>query len=80
MLFAEFDVLHEGQLVDHRRGVVVAVEIGDDIGKMFEQGEVGTFVDLFVARLAGLKEDMLEGVIAVFTRLAFGMQKQRHVL
>ena len=37
-------------------------------------------MNLFVTRLAGLQQDMLKGMIAVFTRLTLGVQQQRHIL
>ena len=36
-LFAYPDVLHESKLVDYLRSGVIAVKIGDDVGKLFEK-------------------------------------------
>ena len=69
MLFAELDILHEGQLVDHGRGVIVAIEIGNDVRKVLEQGQVGPFVNLLITRFAGLQKDMIEGMVAILTGL-----------
>ena len=79
-LLAVLDVFHERQFVDIGVGAVVAVEVGDDIGKLLQQGEVAPFVDLFVAGLAGLQQDVFEGVVAVLRGLTLGMQQQLHVL
>src|SRR5210317_1435425 len=80
LLFAETDVLHKGELIDHRGGIIVTIKVGDDVGEMLKQGQVGPFMDLFVTRLPGFQQDMLKGMVAVFTRLALGVQQQRHIL
>ena len=68
LFLGELDVVHEGELVDERRGVVDAVEQGDQLAEGLETLEVLLLAPDLVDEAAGLEQKLLERLIAVGSR------------
>src|ERR1041385_3740318 len=65
LLEGELDVVHEGEAVDERGGVVDAVEEGDQLAEGLEALVVLFLAADLVDQLAGLEQQFLEGLVAV---------------
>ena len=75
MLYEVITVLHEGELAQVGDDVVEAIEVGDDLRKVLQQPDVAAVADLLVANLAGFEQQLLEGVVTVLGRQAFGLEE-----